>query len=174
MFMEGLKDIIRDIPDFPKEGIIFKDIAPLLADAKQLSKVVNIFKDRYSSKQIDMVVGIEARGFIFGSALAYALGAGYIMVRKPGKLPYKTFQKTYSLEYGTDTVEIHQDALSAGQRVIIIDDVLATGGTAGAVANLVSENFSAEIIELAFLIELNFLKGREKLPDVPVHSLIQY
>ncbi|MGV7220474.1 MAG: adenine phosphoribosyltransferase [Nitrospinales bacterium] len=172
--MEGLKKNIRDVHDFPKEGIIFKDIAPLLADANQLSRAVNFFKDRYSSKKIDMVVGIEARGFIFGSALAYALGTGYIMVRKPGKLPYKTFQKTYSLEYGTDTVEIHQDALSEGQRVIIIDDVLATGGTAGAVANLVSENFRAEIIELAFLIELNFLKGREKLPDVPVHSLIQY
>lgn len=172
--MEGLKNIIRDVPDFPKEGIIFKDIAPLLADANQLSRAVNFFKDRYLSKKIDMVVGIEARGFIFGSALAYALGAGYIMVRKPGKLPYKTFQKTYSLEYGTDTVEIHQDALSTGQRVIIIDDVLATGGTAGAVASLVSENFSAEIVELAFLIELNFLKGREKLSDVPVHSLIQY
>jgi adenine phosphoribosyltransferase len=172
--MEGLKKIIRDVADFPKEGIIFKDIAPLLADANQLSKAVNFFKDRYLEKQIDMVVGIEARGFIFGSALAYALGAGFILVRKPGKLPYKTFQKTYSLEYGTDTVEIHQDALSEGHRVIIIDDVLATGGTAGAVANLVSENFSAEIIELAFLIELNFLKGREKLPDLPVHSLIQF
>ena len=172
--MEGLKNIIRDVPDFPKEGITFKDIAPLLADANQLSKAVNLFKDRYLNKQIDMIVGIEARGFIFGSALAYALGAGFILVRKPGKLPYKTFQKTYSLEYGTDTVEIHQDALSTGQRVIIIDDVLATGGTAGAVANLVSENFSAEIIELAFLIELDFLKGREKLPDIPVHSLIKY
>ena len=172
--MEGLKNIIRDVPDFPKEGIIFKDIAPLLADANQFSKAVNFFRDRYLNKQIDMIVGIEARGFIFGSALAYALGAGFILVRKPGKLPYKTFQKTYSLEYGTDTVEIHQDALSTGQRVIIIDDVLATGGTAGAVANLVSENFSAEIIELAFLIELDFLKGREKLPDIPVHSLIKY
>jgi adenine phosphoribosyltransferase len=172
--MEGLRKIIRDVHDFPKEGIIFKDIAPLLADANQLSKAVNFFKDRYVKKQIDMVVGIEARGFIFGSALAYALGAGFILVRKPGKLPYKTFQKTYSLEYGTDTVEIHQDALSEGQRVIIIDDVLATGGTAGAVADLVSENFSAEIIELAFLIELDFLKGREKLPDVPVHSLLQF
>jgi len=172
--MEGLKKIIRDVPDFPKDGIVFKDIAPLLADANQLSKAVNFFKDRYLNKQIDMVVGIEARGFIFGSALAYALSSGFILVRKPGKLPYKTFQKTYSLEYGTDTVEIHQDALSAGQRVVIIDDVLATGGTAGAVANLVSENFSAEIIELAFLIELDFLKGREKLPDIPIHSLIKF
>ena len=172
--MKGLKNIIRDVPDFPKEGIIFKDIAPLLADAKQLSKAVNFFKDRYLNQQIDMIVGIEARGFIFGSALAYALGAGFILVRKPGKLPYKTYKKTYSLEYGTDTVEIHQDALSAGHKVVIIDDVLATGGTAGAVTSLVSENFSAEIIELAFLIELDFLKGREKLPDFPVHSLIHY
>jgi len=172
--MEALKEIIRDIPDFPKEGIIFKDIAPLLGDPVQFTIVVDHLKERYTGKKIDRVVGIEARGFIFAATLAYALGAGCVMVRKPGKLPYKTFKQTYDLEYGTDTVEIHQDALKEGERVVVIDDVLATGGTMAATVDLIRENFHAEIVEAAFLMELNFLNGREKLKNLPIYSLIQY
>lgn len=172
--MEALKEIIRDIPDFPKKGIIFKDIAPLLSDPVQLATVVDHLKGRYTGKKIDHVVGIEARGFIFAATLAYALGAGCIMVRKPGKLPYKTFQQAYDLEYGTDTVEIHQDALKEGERVVLIDDVLATGGTMAATVDLVRKNFKAEIVEAAFIIELTFLNGLEKLKDLPIYSLIQF
>ena len=173
--MESVKQIIRDIPDFPKKGIIFKDITPLLADASAFRKIINTLKERYSAKQIDRVVGVEARGFIFASALAYALEAGTTMVRKPGKLPYSTFQETYSLEYGTDTIEIHQDAFQPGERIVVIDDVLATGGTLAATLNLVRKNFkSVEIVEVAFLIELDFLSGREKIKDVPIHSLIHF
>ena len=173
--MESVKQIIRDIPDFPKEGIIFKDITQLLADASAFGKTINTLKKRYADKQIDRVVGVEARGFIFASALAYALGAGTTMVRKPGKLPYKTYQETYSLEYGTDTIEIHQDAFQSSERIVLIDDVLATGGTLAATLNLIRNNFeNIEIEEVAFLIELDFLNGRKKLKDIPVHSLIHY
>ena len=173
--MESVKQIIRDIPDFPKEGIIFKDITPLLADASAFGKTINAFKKRYINKQVDRVVGIEARGFILASALAYALGAGTTMVRKPGKLPYKTYQETYSLEYGTDTIEIHQDAFQSSERIVLIDDVLATGGTLAATLNLIRNNFeNIEIEEVAFLIELDFLNGRKKLKDIPIHSLIHY
>jgi adenine phosphoribosyltransferase len=173
--MESVKQIIRDISDFPKEGIIFKDITPLLADSSAFGKTINTLKERYADKQIDKVVGVEARGFIFASALAYALEAGTTMVRKPGKLPYKTYQETYSLEYGTDTIEIHQDAFQPGESIILIDDVLATGGTLGATLNLIRNNFqNLKIIETAFIIELDFLKGREKLKDTPIHSLIHY
>lgn len=172
--MKALKEFIRDIPDFPKPGIVFKDITPLLGDPVQFTKVVDHFKERYTGKKIDHVVGIEARGFIFAATLAYALGAGCVMVRKPGKLPYQTFQQTYDLEYGTDTVEIHQDALQKGERVVIIDDVLATGGTMAATVDLVRNNFQAEIVEAAFIIELTFLNGRTKLKDLPMHSLIQF
>lgn len=172
--IETLKSVIRDIPDFPKEGIIFKDITPLLANADALKKTIDILKDRYAGKGVTAVVGIEARGFIFASALAYALGAGTVLVRKPGKLPHKTFKQSYTLEYGTDAVEIHQDALEPGQKIVILDDVLATGGTIGATINLIQNNFDAKIVEVAFLIELDFLKGREKIKDLPVFSLMHF
>jgi adenine phosphoribosyltransferase len=172
--MEALKQIIRDIPDFPKPGILFKDITPLLGDPVQFTKVVDHLKERYTGKKIDHVVGIEARGFIFAATLAYALGAGCVMVRKPGKLPYKTFKQTYDLEYGTDTVEIHQDALKEGERVVIIDDVLATGGTMAATVDLIRDNFKAKIVEAAFIIELTFLKGRDKLKELPLYSVVEF
>ncbi|MBI4383131.1 MAG: adenine phosphoribosyltransferase [Nitrospinae bacterium] len=172
--MEELKKAIRDVPDFPKPGIVFKDITPLLADGKLYAKTVNALRDRYIGKKIDVVAGIEARGFIFASGLAYALGAGLVIIRKPRKLPYKTFSQTYSLEYGTDTIEIHQDAVKPGQNVLVIDDVLATGGTVSAAAELLKKNFRGNIVEVAFIIELDFLKGREKLQGLPIHSLIHF
>lgn len=172
--MEELKKIIRDVPDFPKQGIVFKDITPLLGHPQLFAKVVDHLKNRFSGQKIDHIVGIEARGFIFAAPLAYALGAGCVMVRKPGKLPYKTYQQNYALEYGTDTVEIHQDAVHPGSKVVLIDDVLATGGTMAAAAELVQNNFKADVVEVAFLMELGFLNGREKLPGLAIHSLIQY
>ena len=173
--METAKKMIRDVPGFPKQGIIFKDITPLLGDSVTFQKTINTLKERYQDMRVDVVVGIEARGFIFASALAYALETGVVMIRKPGKLPYKTFQETYSLEYGTDTVEIHQDAFRSGQSILIIDDVLATGGTLAAALDLIKKNFDdVKVLEAAFLIELDFLKGREKLKDTPIHSMIHY
>ena len=139
--IETIKSAIRDIPDFPKEGIVFKDITPLLANPSAFKATIDILNDYYKDKGITQVVGIEARGFIFASALAYALGAGTVLVRKPGKLPYKTFKQSYSLEYGTDAVEIHQDAFQAEQKIVILDDVLATGGTVQATINLIENNF---------------------------------
>ena len=172
--METLKSIIRDIPNFPKEGIVFKDIAPLLSDSVSFQKIIDTLKARYKDKKIDLVVGVEARGFIFASALAYALGCGMVMVRKPGKLPYKTYHKTYSLEYGEDSIEIHQDAFEKGQRVVIIDDVLATGGTIAACVELINKNFQIDLVEIAFLIELDFLKGCQKLGKMPRYSMINF
>ena len=169
--MDKLKKIIRDINDFPKAGIVFKDITTLLADGTSFQRVIDLMGHRYLDKKIDLVVGIEARGFLTGAALAYKLNTGIVLVRKPSKLPNKTFQEKYSLEYGTDVLEIHQDAIRPGQRVLITDDILATGGTIGAVINLVRKT-KAEIVECAFLAELKSLKGREKLAGIPIFSLL--
>ncbi len=171
--MDQLKNIIRDIPDFPKKGIVFKDITTLLADAKSFHRMVDLLAHRYLGEKIDQIVGIEARGFILGSALAYKLGTGITLVRKPGKLPYKTRSISYELEYGSDTLEIHEDAFKKGERVIIADDLLATGGTMAAVVELV-EQFGAEIHECAFMAELEFLNGRARLPDGKVFSLLKF
>ncbi|MBI5682685.1 MAG: adenine phosphoribosyltransferase [Deltaproteobacteria bacterium] len=170
---EQLKKIIRDVPDFPKKGIVFKDITTLLKDAVSFQRMVDLIGHRYLGKGIDLIVGIEARGFIIGAALAYKLGAGIVIVRKPGKLPHKTYKTTYSLEYGEDTLEIHQDAISHGHNILVADDVLATGGTASAVCGLVQE-MGGEIIECAFIGEITALNGRKKLEPHPVFSLIKF
>lgn len=171
--MEELKDIIRDIPDFPKKGIIFKDITTLLSDAKSYSRMVDLIAHRYVGQHIDQIVGVEARGFLLGAALAYRLGTGITLVRKPGKLPYKTRQKSYDLEYGKDTLEIHEDAFKPGDKVIVADDLLATGGTMAAVVSLVQE-LGAEVVECAFMAELEFLEGRKRLPEGKVYSLLKF
>ena len=168
-----LKDHIRDIPDFPREGILFKDITTLLQDKDAFKKAVDLMAKKFKKTDIDLVVGIEARGFIFGAALAYKLKKGFVIVRKKGKLPYKTKSVTYELEYGTDELEIHEDALPKGSRVLIVDDLLATGGTIKAVTDLV-ESQEAIIAGLTFLVELKFLKGKEKLKDLPVYSILKY
>lgn len=171
--VKEIKGRIRDVPDFPKPGIVFKDITPLLEDRDTFTKVIDTFAERYLSKKIDCVVGIESRGFIFGSALAYRLGTSLVLVRKSGKLPYKTIQTSYELEYGRATVEMHVDAIPKGGKVVIIDDLLATGGTAAAACELVQKQ-NGVILEVAFVIELDFLKGREKLKDKEVFSLVHY
>lgn len=171
--MDELKRIIRDIPDFPKKGIIFKDITTLLADGKSFHRMIDLIAHRYLGQHIDQVVGVEARGFILGSALAYKLGTGVTLVRKPGKLPYKTVKKTYQLEYGSDTLEIHQDAFKPGAKVIVADDLLATGGTMAAVVDLVHE-LEAVVVECAFMAELEFLEGRKRLPAGKVFSLLKF
>lgn len=172
--MQNLEASIRTIPDFPKPGIQFKDITPLLADGALFRQAIDAFAARHADSGIDVVVGIEARGFIFASALAYALGAGTCLVRKPGKLPHTVHRQTYELEYGTDSVEIHADAFKSGQKILIIDDVLATGGTIAATVELIQNNFDVAIAEIDFLIELGFLNGRKKLADHPFHALITY
>lgn len=173
MTLDDLKCRVRDIPDFPKTGILFRDITPLLADGPAFRQAIDRIGTRYTDARIDVVVGVEARGFVMGSALAYMLGAGTILVRKPGKLPYKTHRSSYALEYGTDALEIHQDAIRPGQRVLIADDLLATGGTVSAAVDLVRQ-LGGSIVELAFLIELCDLKGRERLSEHSIFSLIQY
>ncbi len=170
---EDLKQKIRDIQDFPKPGVVFKDITTLLRDASSFNRAVDLLGHRYLDRPVDVVVGIEARGFIVGAALAYKLNRGVVLVRKPGKLPAKTQSASYQLEYGSDTLEIHEDAVEPGQRVLIVDDVLATGGTVRAVVDLV-RRVGGEVVECAFLAELSFLKGREKLGDVPFHALLRY
>jgi adenine phosphoribosyltransferase len=169
---EQLKRLIRDIPDFPKPGITFKDLTPMLRDPAAFGKAVDRLAARYIGKKIDVVVGVEARGFVIGAALAYRLGAGVILIRKPGKLPYKTHRTIYELEYGTDTLEIHQDSITSGQRVVIADDLLATGGTVSAAIRLVEQQ-GGSIVECAFLVELLFLNGRAKVGH-PAFSLIQF
>jgi adenine phosphoribosyltransferase len=168
-----LKKCIRDIPNFPKEGIVFKDITTLLSDPVAFRESVDRLAKRFKDDKIDYVVGVEARGFIFGSVLAYKLGAGFVPVRKKGKLPYKTKSVSYQLEYGSDTLEIHEDAIKAGSRVLIVDDLLATGGTISAVAELICSQ-KAKIAGIAFLVELSFLKGKDRLKDFEVYSLIQF
>ncbi len=167
------KNCIRNIPDFPKPGILFRDITTLLGNKKAFKLAIDKVVAKYKSKKIDVVVAIEARGFIVGGAVAHKLGASFVPVRKKGKLPWKTNSVTYDLEYGTDTLEIHHDALKPGDRVLIVDDLLATGGTVKAVTDLVNGE-GAKIIGIAFLIELTDLKGKEKLAEYPVYSLIKY
>jgi adenine phosphoribosyltransferase len=171
--MDELKRMIRDIPDFPKKGIIFKDITTLLSNKRGFSRAIDTLANRYIEHDIDLVVGIESRGFVVGAALAYRLGAGVILVRKPGKLPFKTHKTIYELEYGTDQLEIHQDAIAPDQNVLIVDDLIATGGTIRATVDLV-EKLKGKIVECAFLVELEFLKGREKLDGYPVYSLLKF
>ncbi len=173
MNLELIKSEIRDVPNFPKEGIIFKDITPLLQNGECFASVTNDIAARYKDKKIDVVVGIEARGFIFGAPVANALRCGFVPVRKKGKLPYKTKSITYDLEYGTDTLEIHEDAFKSGKNVLILDDVLATGGTVKAVSDMVRE-MGGNIVGTEFLIELSFLNGRDKLGNQPINAIINY
>jgi adenine phosphoribosyltransferase len=164
---------IRNIPDFPKPGIQFKDITPVLADAGLFSGSIDLMTDHFKPGMVDAIVGIDARGFIFAAAAAVRLQAGFVPIRKKGKLPYQTHEQDYDLEYGTATVAVHVDALNPGSRVLLIDDLLATGGTAAAAAALV-HRLGAKILEISFLIELSFLQGRKKLKDYPVRSLVVY
>ena len=170
---QQLKRYIRDIPDFPKPGILFRDITPLLQNGSVLRTVIDRLADRYTDQRVDAVVAVESRGLIFGAPLAYRLGAGLIPVRKAGKLPAKTVKATYTLEYGEGVLEMHADSLSPGKRVLLVDDLLATGGTMGAVVKLM-EHFSAKIIEVAFLVELTALGGRARLGKHPVFAQVQY
>jgi adenine phosphoribosyltransferase len=168
-----LRDRIRDVPDFPKEGILFKDVMPLIADPEYFAETIRQLAEWARPRKPDLVLGAEARGFIFGGALAYELGAGFIAARKPGKLPWETVEATYALEYGTDSLQVHRDAVTPGARVIVLDDVLATGGTAKAKCELV-EQLGGVVVGAVFVIELTFLDGRERLSGYDVHSLIQY
>ncbi len=169
----NLADKIRDVPDFPEPGIVFKDIMPLLADPATLHETVDLLAEWIEPRKPDLILGAEARGFILGAALAYKLGCGFIAARRPGKLPWKTVSATYALEYGENALELHADAITAGARVLVHDDLLATGGTAAAICDLV-EQLGGEIVGLAFVIELEFLEGRKHLERYDVHSLITY
>lgn len=171
--MEDVKKAIRDIPDFPKKGIIFKDITPVLKTPRLFKKVINDFADKYRNRGVTAIAGIESRGFIFGSALALKLGLPFIPIRKKGKLPYKTISATYALEYGSDTIEMHEDAIASGDTVLILDDLAATGGTAKATAELV-EKAGGKVFGFAFVIELAFLNPRAKLAGYDFYSLVQF
>ena len=170
---EPPKELIREVPDFPKKGILFYDITTLLKDKLGFATLIDALAEHYLNKDIDLVLGMEARGFIFGPALAYRLNAGFVPVRKPGKLPAATASLSYDLEYGSNTLEIHKDAIQSGQRVIIVDDLLATGGTAGATVQL-AKSLGAEVCGVGFVVELDFLNGREKLKGCDVFSLLHY
>ena len=173
MDVADLRAKIRDIKDFPTEGILFKDITTLLKDGPAFRRVVDILSERYKTERVDVVVGVESRGFIFAGALAHQLGAGFVPVRKLGKLPGKTIEVEYELEYGRDALAVHEDAIHAGQRVLAVDDLLATGGTMAATLRLVQQ-LGGQVVGVAFMIELAFLHGREKLRNFPLHSLIVY
>jgi adenine phosphoribosyltransferase len=170
---EHLAAAIRDVPDFPKKGILFKDITTLIGKPDLFAEVIDIFYDHYKNCKIDKVVGIEARGYIFAAPLAYRLNAGLVPIRKPGKLPAETVSVTYELEYGTDSVEMHQDAIAPAEKVLLIDDLLATGGTAQATCKLLRQQ-GAELAGVAFLVELDFLNGREKLKDMDIFSIVHF
>ena len=170
---DQLKKLIREVPDFPKKGILFYDITTLLKDKTGFAQLIDLFSEHYIGKQIDLILGMEARGFIFGPALAYRLNAGFVPVRKPGKLPAATVKVEYELEYGSNALEVHKDAIEKGQRVLIVDDLLATGGTAQATAKLAT-TLGAQIAGLGFVVELDFLKGRDKLKPYDVFSLLHY
>ena len=170
---EHLSRAIRDVPDFPQPGILFKDITTLILNPELFREVIDIFYERYRDKGVKKVIAIEARGYLFASALAYRLGVGLVPIRKPGKLPAETVSETYELEYGTDSIEMHKDALSPGDKVLLIDDLLATGGTAEAACKLIRGR-QAQIVEVAFLVELDFLNGRKRLTDVDIFSIVHY
>jgi len=171
--LDAVRARIRDVPDFPQKGVIFKDITPVLADARLFHDVIDAFAARWRGERIDKVVGIESRGFLFAAPLAYALGAGVTVVRKPGKLPWKVIREVYSLEYGENALELHVDAVQPGERVLVVDDVLATGGTADATGKLVARQ-GGELVGFSFLVELGFLDGARKLGNRLVHALIKY
>lgn len=171
--IDRLRSAIRDIPDFPKPGILFKDITTLVKDAEYFKHSVDLLIEHAKMAEIDLIAAIESRGFIFGAAMAYAMNVGFIPIRKPGKLPGKTIKQRYALEYGFDEIEIHDDAISTGDRVLIVDDLLATGGTALAAAQLI-EKLNGRVVEISFLVELGFLNGRKLLKDYNMYSLITY
>ena len=173
MSVDGLKAKIRDVPDFPEPGIVFKDIMPLLSDPATLAETVDLLAEWIEPRKPDVMLGAEARGFILGAALAYKLGCGFVAARRPGKLPWKTVSATYALEYGENTLELHADAIAHGARILVHDDLLATGGTAKAICDL-AEQLGGQIVGVAFVIELAFLEGRKHLENYDVHSLITY
>jgi adenine phosphoribosyltransferase len=171
--IEKLRAGVRDVPDFPKPGIVFKDITPILSDGALFKASIDVFLERCRGKKIDKIVGIDARGFLFGSAVAYELGVGFVPIRKRGKLPYKTETAKYSLEYGKAEMEMHVDAISPGEQIVLVDDLLATGGTSAAAAMLIAKT-GGKLLEAQFLIELEFLNGRQKLAPTPVVSFLKY